>query len=175
MALALAQQGVPLLGFYGPLQNPHLAALMKHVRARLGYRMLQRGRSMRPLITHVRNGGSLGTLLAIPAKDGIHVPFFGEQMRSASTPARMALKYSCDIVPVRTQRVGTARFRVTVYPALELPPLEETIDEATRTFAIMRQLNGLAEQWIRRQPGQWMCASRRWDKSVYRANGFKIG
>ncbi len=40
MAVALAREGVPLLGFYGPIQNPHFAMLIKRVRASLGYTML---------------------------------------------------------------------------------------------------------------------------------------
>jgi KDO2-lipid IV(A) lauroyltransferase len=174
MALALAREGIPLMALYGPLQNPHFSALMTRIRARQGYCMLARGQSMRPLIPHVNDGGSLGMLLAIPAKDGIEVPFFGEAMHSASTPARMALRYGCDIVPVRTHRVGTARFRVTVYPALVLPARDADVPDDVHTLAIMRQLHALTEQWIRAQPDQWMCASRRWDKAVYRGYGFNV-
>ncbi len=169
MALALAREGVPLMGLYGPLQNPHFAALMRRIRSRFRYRMLARGQSMRELIQQVRDGGSLGTLLAIPAKDGIEVPFFGHPMRCAPTAARMALRYGCDIVPVRTHRVGAARFRITVFAPLTLPDTDADSDEATRILAIMRRLNELMEQWICEQPDQWMCASRRWEKSVYRS------
>jgi len=166
MALALAREGVPLLALHAPLQNPHLGKLMDRAREQLGCRMLARGESMRALIHQVREGGSLGLLLDLSMQDGEPVPFFGHPMRTSLTPARMALRYGCDIVPMRTQRLGDARFRVTAYPPLELPA---TGDDAADAIEITRRLNALMEEWIRQQPDEWMCANRRWEKSMHRA------
>jgi KDO2-lipid IV(A) lauroyltransferase len=166
MALALAREGVPLLALQAPLQNPHLAKLMDRARAQLGCRMLARGESMRALIRQVREGGSLGLLLDLSSKDGEPVPFFGHPMRTSMTPARMALRYGCDIVPMRTERLGEARFRVTAYPPLAHAP---TGEEAADAVAITRKLNAMMEQWIGEQPDEWMCANRRWEKSLYRS------
>jgi KDO2-lipid IV(A) lauroyltransferase len=167
MALALARSGVPLLALHAPLQNPHLAKLMDRARAQLGCKMLGRGESMRALIHQIREGGSIGLLLDLSMKDGVPVPFFGQPMRTTLTPARMAQRYGCDIVPMRTERLGEARFRVTAYPPIRLD--SRGTDEADRAIAITRQLNMLMETWIREQPGEWLCASRRWEKDLYRA------
>ena len=141
MALALAREGVPLLALHAPLQNPHLGKLLDRAREQLGCRMLARGESMRALIHQVREGGSLGLLLDLSMKDGEPVPFFGHPMRTSLTPARMALRYGCDIVPMRTQRLGDARFRVTAYPPLSLacPPATTRAD----AIEITRRLNAL--------------------------------
>ncbi len=166
MALALAREGVPLLALHAPLQNPHLAKLMDRAREQLGCRMLARGESMRALIHQIREGGSLGLLLDLSMKDGEPVPFFGHPMRTSLTPARMAQRYGCDIVPMRTQRLGDARFSVTAYPPISLP---SSGDERADAIEITRGLNALMEQWIREQPDEWMCANRRWEKSMHRA------
>lgn len=170
MALALAREGVPLLALYAPLQNPRIGELMARARTRLGCQMLARGESMRRLLKQVHDGGSIGLLLDLSIKDGgIPVPFFGRDMLTSATPARMAERYGCDIVPVRTQRLGPARFRFTAYPALDID--SSSGDEEARAFAITRRLNALMEQWIREQPDEWMCANRRWDKSLHREYG----
>ena len=166
MALALAREGVPLLALQAPLQNPHLGKLMDRAREQLGCRMLARGESMRALIRQVRDGGSLGLLLDLSMKDGEMVEFFGHPMRTSLTPARMALRYGCDIVPMRTERLGEARFRVTAYPPVKFD--SDGSDEAVAAIAITRRLNALMETWIREQPQEWMCANRRWEKSLYR-------
>ena len=185
MALALAREGVPLLALHAPLTNPHLDKLMSHARTQLGCTMLARGESMRGLITQLRGGGSIGLLLDLWSDDGEPVEFFGHPMATSLTPARLALRYGCDIVPMRTQRIGPARFRVTAYPpvALDGPGADEHVDaraadhaadeqagsEHARVLAITRRLNAHMEEWIRAEPHEWMCANRRWDKSLYRA------
>lgn len=166
MALAVARVGVPLLALHAPLQNPHLGKLMDRARTQLGCTMLGRGESMRALIKQVRSGGSIGILLDLSMKDGVPVPFFGHPMRTTLTPARMAQRYGCDIVPARTERLGEARFRVTVYPPITLPQIE---DEEAQAIAVARQLNALMEEWISGRPEEWMCANRRWEKSLHRA------
>jgi len=167
MALALAREGVPLLALHAPLTNPHLDKLMSRARTQLGCTMLARGESMRGLITQLRDGGSIGLLLDLSMEDGEPVEFFGHPMATSLTPARLALRYGCDIVPMRTQRIAPARFRVTAYPPVALDG--DAADEHARVLAITRRLNAQMEAWIREDPREWMCANRRWEKSLYRA------
>jgi KDO2-lipid IV(A) lauroyltransferase len=180
MALGLGREGVPLLALHAPLQNPHLDALMERARTQVDCGMLARGRSMRDragmsfsqvvsLMHQLRSGGSLGLLLDLSVKDGVPLPFFGQPMRVSLTPARLAERYGCDIVPVRTQRLGAAQFRLTAHPPLALDC--DGADEEARAIAITQKLIALIEQWIREQPDEWMCANRRWDKAVYRSLG----
>jgi KDO2-lipid IV(A) lauroyltransferase len=166
-ALALSREGVPLLALHAPLQNPQLGRLLNRARTQLGCKMLARGESMRALVRHLNDGGSLGLLLDLSIDDGVPVPFFGQPMRTSLTPARLALRYGCDIVPIRTQRVGDARFRVIIGPAIALDRTNGA-DEA-RAIEVTRALNALMEQWIREQPDEWLCANRRWEKALYRA------
>jgi KDO2-lipid IV(A) lauroyltransferase len=99
------------------------------------------------LLHHLRSGGSVGLLLDLWVKDARSVAFFGQPMRAPLTPARMAERYGGDIVPVHTQRVGAARFRVTAYAPLVFDAA--AADEETRAICITQQLIELMEQWIR--------------------------
>ena len=153
---------------------------MDRARRQVDCGMLARGQSMRDragmsvsqvisLMHQLRNGGSLGVLLDLSVKDGVPLNFFGQPMRASLTPARLAERYGCDIVPVRTQRLGAARFRLTVYPPLALDA--DGADEEARATVSTQRLIALIEQWIREQPDEWMCANRRWDKALHRSLG----
>ena len=94
MALALARDGVPLLVFYARLQNEALGRLMDRARRQLGCELAAREASMKPILRHLGDGGSLGVLVDLKVDEGIDVPFFGHSMRCSAVPARMAQRLS---------------------------------------------------------------------------------
>ncbi|NJN52104.1 MAG: hypothetical protein HC809_10375 [Gammaproteobacteria bacterium] len=121
MGIGLARAGVPVMALYAPLQNEILGRLMDEARAQLGCKMLPRDASLRPLLKHLADGGSLGLLVDLKVDDGIEVPFFGHPMRTSPTPARLAARFDCDLIPIVTQRLGDARYRFTVNAPLPRP------------------------------------------------------
>lgn len=163
LALALAQAGVPMVALYAPLQNPHLDRLLSSARDQLGCGTHARGDSIRPLLRHLRQGGSIGTLIDLRVEDGVEVPFFGHPTRLPSTPARLALGSGCDLIPIHARRLGRARYRVTVEPPL---PIADPGDGEDAVAAITRRMIEQVEAWIRQDPAQWLVANRRWDKNV---------
>jgi KDO2-lipid IV(A) lauroyltransferase len=63
------------------------------------------------------------------------------------------------LVPVRTERLRGANFRVTVYPPLEIAPSgQREADE----YEIMLRINRIVEDWVRARPEQWLWLHRRW-------------
>jgi KDO2-lipid IV(A) lauroyltransferase len=163
LALALARAGVPMVALYAPLQNPHLDRLISSARDQLGCGTHARGDSIRPLLRHLREGGSIGTLIALRVADGVDVPFFGHTTRLPSTPARLALGTGCALIPIHARRLGRARYRVTVEPRLEIADL---VDREDAVAAITRRMIEQVEAWVREDPAQWLIANRRWDKTV---------
>ena len=114
--------------------------------------MLGRGESMRALIKQVRNGGSIGMLLDLSMNDGVPVPFFGHPMRTTLTPARMAQRYGCDIVPCAPNASARRAFASSSYPPITLPE-KQGDDEDAQAIAVASQLNALMEEWISTRPG----------------------
>lgn len=164
MALVLARAGVPLLALFAPLQNAILGRLMDRARLQLGCQLLPRDASMRPVLRHLAAGGSLGLLVDLKVDDGVDVPFFGVPMRTSDTPARMAARFDCDLIPVETERLGDARYRVTVHPPLPRPPPgDDESQRAWRTRAMIEAIEG----FIREHPDEWLATNRRWAKSAY--------
>ncbi|MDZ7827456.1 MAG: hypothetical protein U5R48_17295 [Gammaproteobacteria bacterium] len=163
LALTLARAGVPMIALYAPLQNPHLDRLLSSARDQLGCGTHARGDSIRPLLRHLRKGGSIGTLIDLRVADGVEVPFFGHPTRLPSTPARLALGSGCDLIPIHARRLGRARYRVTVEPPLGIADLGDGEDAVA---AITRRMIEQVETWVRADPAQWLIANRRWDKTV---------
>ena len=78
---------------------------------------------------------------------------------TAPAIAQFGLRLGCVIVPVRTERLKGARFRITVSPPLDLP---DTGDRAADERAVMVRINGIVEDWVRARPDQWLWLHRRW-------------
>jgi KDO2-lipid IV(A) lauroyltransferase len=165
-AAALRRLGVQGSVLYTPLQNPWLDHMLYKARAQMGMSLLPRDGGIRTLVRELGSGKSIGLLVDQRVDSGVPVPFFGLDMHTSTTPARLALRYRCDLIPVRVQRLGDARFRVTLEKPIR--PSEGITDEHQQILDMTRQLNKLFETWIREQPQDWLCSKRRWPKDARR-------
>ena len=111
------------------------------------------------LFSLLRHGGHAAMLVDQKMNDGIPIPFFGRDAMTAPAIAQFAVRLGCVLVPVRTERLNGARFRITVYPPLDLPA---TGDRAADERAIMVRINAMIEDWVRARPDQWLWLHRRW-------------
>jgi Kdo2-lipid IVA lauroyltransferase/acyltransferase len=93
--------------------------------------------------------------------DGIAIPFFGIEAMTVDAPALFGLRLGLPLYPVRTERLGGARFRVTIYPPVDLP---QSGDRDADVRAVMTHLNAILESWIRERPEQWLWIHRRWPR-----------
>ncbi len=115
------------------------------------------------IMSVLKSGGNLGILVDQKMNDGIAVPFFGRDAMTAPALATFALKYKCNVVPGRIERLGrSARFRITIHPPMELP---NSGDRQADTLALMTRVNAMLEDWIRERPEQWLWLHKRWPDS----------
>ena len=91
--------------------------------------------------------------------DGIAVPFFGRPAMTTSALASLALRFECDVLPARVERLGGAHFRLTVFPPLSLA---RSGDHHADVDTLMARVNETLEVWIRDRPEQWFWLHRRW-------------
>jgi KDO2-lipid IV(A) lauroyltransferase len=78
--------------------------------------------------------------------DGIPVPFFGRPAMTAPALALLALRFDCDVLPARVERLQCARFRLTVFPPLSLPRSGELHSDVA---GLMARVNTTLQEWIR--------------------------
>jgi len=161
-AAAAARQGISITVIYAPSRNPFIDQMLRRRREALGCRLVSLDEGARPLIRELSEGRSVGLIVDARDDDGVPIPFFGLDKLTTLAPARLALRFGCDLIPGRVERLGHARFRLTVYePIRPDPGLASDKDQAIQ---MMRDLNRLFEQWIREQPQQWVCIKRAWPK-----------
>ena len=165
LLLAFTLERIPALSFYAPLQNPYLARLLADIRAATGCVMHNRDESLKSVIRHVRAGGSVGTMIDVRVDGGIEVPFFGRAMQVSSTPARLALRYGCDLIPYQCERTQDGKLRVTIHQPLSTEGLADDENDALRELSA-RHLQ-VVEGWVRQAPESWLMTTRRWARSHY--------
>jgi KDO2-lipid IV(A) lauroyltransferase len=165
--VAAIRLGIPVSVLYTPLQNPWLDRMLYKARTRVGMNLLPREGGLRTLVRELGSGRSIGMVVDQRVDSGEPVPFFGLDMNTSTAPARLALRYHCDLIPVRVRRLDNARFRVSFEPPVA--PAEGITDEHAKILDMTRQVNALFESWIREQPQEWLCSKRRWSKDATRA------
>ena len=159
---AASRLGAPVTAVYTPHANPRVDRMITRLRRPIASRLVPRDGAVRALVRELECGRSVG-LVVDTRKDGsAMVPFFGRETATSTLPARLALRFGCELLPIRVERIEGARFRVTVYGAVTA---EDAQGEKQKALAMTRKLNAHFEDWIRERPEQWQCIKRRWPKS----------
>lgn len=156
-AAALVRYGIDVTLTYRAMNNPLTEKLLYRART-LGGRIRACRKSRegaQQMLKTMNGGGVLGILIDQKNNEGLPAPFFGRPAMTSPAFVQFGRKFGGPVLPVRAERLGGARFRITVYPPLTLSgSTEEAIGEA----------HALLEDWIRQDPGQWLWLHRRWPK-----------
>ncbi len=150
----LTARGFRVGGLYRPLSNP--AANKRYVATieSIATPLFPRGNEgLGAMIRFVKSGGMLGFLGDQHMAHGEMLDFLGKPAASATSAAKMALKYNALLVPLyATRNPDGLTFTVEV---------EEPVphsDAVTMTQAI----NDSVSAKVRAHPGQWFWVHRRW-------------
>ena len=157
--LAGVQYGISVAQIYRAANNPLMDRMIARFRSDRGEFIPKGAVGARRAITALRRGTHLALLADQKMNDGIPVPFFGRSAMTAPALAVLALRFDCDVLPLRVERLDGARFRVTVFPPL---PLARSGEPHADAAALMVRVNATLEAWIRDRPEQWLWVHRRW-------------
>jgi KDO2-lipid IV(A) lauroyltransferase len=157
--LAAVQYGIAVAQIYRAANNPLVDRLIRRFRGNGGELIPKGPVAARRAIAVLRRGAHLTLLADQKMNDGISVPFFGRAAMTAPALAALALRFDCDLLPARVERLGGARFRLTVFPPLLLP---RSGDHHADIAALMGEVNKTLEGWIRDRPEQWLWLHKRW-------------
>jgi Kdo2-lipid IVA lauroyltransferase/acyltransferase len=157
--LAAVQYGAEVAQIYRAANNPLIDRMITRFRS-IGGELIPKGTvAARRAIAVLRRGAHVTMLADQKMNDGIPVPFFGRPAMTASALAALALRFDCDVLPARVERLGGARFRLTVFPPLPLP---RSGDHHADVATLMTRVNQTLEGWIRDRPQEWFWVHRRW-------------
>jgi Kdo2-lipid IVA lauroyltransferase/acyltransferase len=157
--LAAVQFGISVAQIYRAANNPLVDRMIRRFRGNGGELIPKGSVAARRAIAVLRRGAHLTLLADQKMNDGIPVPFFGRASMTAPALAALALRFDCDVLPARVERLGGARFRLTVFPPLPLP---RSGDPHADIAALMTEVNKTLEGWIRDRPEQWFWLHKRW-------------
>lgn len=157
--------GLPLTAIQSPPANPLTRWLLERRRRVLGCEFLASRDGIRPLVHDLRAGRSIGLLVDLRVQNGDAVPFCAQDTTTTLVPARLALKFGCPLVPVRVERLGPARLRVTLQDPV---PADHALAPEAQARQMMAQINALFESWIVERPHEWQCFQNRWPRSTRR-------
>jgi len=158
----IIRAGIPATAVYSPQQNPFVEWMMQRMRRAIRGRYVRKDAGIRQLYRVLAANGALVILPDQRVERGKAVPFFGIDASTTDSPARLALKYHCDLVPVRIERLEDAHFRATFYPPLQVA--DDGLTTQEKALQLTHSLNALFESWIRERPQEWLCVKRRWPK-----------
>jgi KDO2-lipid IV(A) lauroyltransferase len=159
--------GLDLAVVYAPISDGIADHRLRAYRELMGSHLLPRDGSAKTLLRHLHSGRPIGIVADYRIDDGVALPFFGSTKLTTLSPARLALKTGADLVAVRVERLGPARFRVSAEGPLRPPP--GLADDNERAVAMMTEFNGLLERWIRERPAEWVCGKRTFEKSLIKS------
>lgn len=160
-----APLGKPMTIVVSPLSNPFIHHLVSDARPDAWVEQSEKDNATRSLIRCLQEKRSVGLLADQRFEGGQPVPFFGHDAMTAIGPAKIAIKFGCDLVPSRIERIGPVKFRITTFKAIR--PDDGIADDQGKAIDMMRRVNEHFEDWIKEKPGEWMCMKRRWPKAVY--------
>lgn len=159
---AMAKMGIPNASLYSPPTNPLLDRMLLESRRALNCELLPRENSARRLMQAMKQGHTAGMVMDRRVDDGKPIRFFGHDKLSTIMPAKLALKFKCDLVPVQVERLQDAHYRVIFHPPVR--PRDTTVDETAQAIDMIQQVHHQFEDWIRQQPEDWFCSKRLWPK-----------
>lgn len=152
--------GMPLKVIYRPAQNALVNRLFVWTRRHFTGGSLPKGKDAAVgALKHLREGKVLGALIDQKLNEGVAVPFFGRDAMTSPVVARLAIRFRCPVIAVRAERIKGARYRVTIYPPMDLP---DTGDRNRDIEALLLDMNRMLEGWIRERPEQWFWVHKRW-------------
>ena len=166
MTAAAIRRGLDMTIIVREPNNPFVRPMIERLRAVAGGMRAPKGiLGAKAAFGALRQDRVLGLLYDQKMNDGISVPFFGIDAMTPAAPAQLALRLDCPLVPVRIERIGPGRFRLSSFEALALP---DSGERQADTVAVMASLNEILEGWIRDKPEQWLWLHRRWPDAAYR-------
>lgn len=159
---AMAKMGMPNASLYSPPSNPKLDRMLLESRRALNCELVPRENAARRLMRALQSGRTAAMVMDRRVPDGSPIRFFGREKESTLLPAKLALKFGCDMVPVQVERLVDARYRVTFHPPITAS--DPDADENRRAEDMIQQVHGHFEQWVYQHPEDWFCSKRLWAK-----------
>ncbi len=160
LAIPLKRQGLHVHAVGRPLKNPYLYRYVLAMREAANLTNIEKSGAVRSSIKVLKQHGILAVLIdQHESRGSVWVDFFGRKAATSTLPAMLALKYEYPVLPAFFYRDENGYSKIKYGP---LFPLIRTGDLQADLLANTQQYVAKIEEEIRRRPGDWLWAHRRW-------------
>jgi KDO2-lipid IV(A) lauroyltransferase len=165
----LVLQAVIPLGIRGfavtePVQPPALARMLNEIRSSHGVRFMPVGvPGVKALIRTIRDGGAVA-LMGDRDIEGprMRLPLFGQETWMPTGPVEVGLRTGAPVFPSFSMRRGKYKLECWLEEPLEI---ERTGDMQADVRAMALKWIARYEEYLRRDPAQWMVLERLWEEA----------
>ncbi len=163
-AVRLIYEDIPLIPLSRPPRSPRLAKSVKKIRDSMGFPVIPVDQGVRGIMRALRSNQMVPIMSDRFAwGKGLTVPFFGHPTHVWHTPAIMAQRAECPILPCHAIRQPDGTYVVEIDPPVEQHASgDRDFDLWVNTARCMAVLEGK----IRRDPGQYMWQYELWRKEA---------
>ncbi len=168
MAAVILAAEVPCQVTYRAVNNPHVDAQIRGLRARYGVKLFaaKGGEGARELLAGMARGESVALMNDQKFSEGPEVTFFDQPANAAPGPSRLALRFGTVIQPMSVVRLPGVRFRVTAHEPIVL---ETTGDRSADIARGVQTITTFVEDRVRERPVDWFWVHKRWPDRVYQS------
>ena len=151
----------PVMRVYRKLNAPLAEWILRKKRSPLPGEVVPKGNhgAMR-MLSVLRSKGIVLLLSDQRLNTGIKINFMGQPANTLTSPAIMALKLTCPIIPLQIIRKKGCLFDIIIHPQLDLNKFKGNKEKRVKN--IMIEINNLLTSWVDQNPGQWFWHHRRW-------------
>ena len=154
----LISKGYQLGALYRPMNNPYFNKTYVKNISEIGKPLFPRGKKgMAEMMEFLRDGNLIALLIDQHMSTGEPLKFFGKTAFTATSAAKMALKYNAIFMPFFVVRKGNAS-------SFDLH-LEEPI-EHTDPVKMTQEFNDRLEARVKANTEQWLWTHKRWKNLV---------
>lgn len=143
-----------------PLKNPFVYRYVRRLREAANLKNIEKSGAVKDAITALKRQEIVAVLIdQHESRGAVWVDFFGRKASTSTLPAALAIKYNAPVFPAFFYRNEQGRSRVQYGPEF---PVIRTGDLQADLLANTQQYISKIEEEIRKRPGDWLWAHRRW-------------
>lgn len=160
LAIPIQKNGLHVHAVGRPLKNPYSYRYVREMREAANLTNIEKSGAVRSSIEVLKQRGILAVLIdQHESRGSVWVDFFGRKAATSTLPAMLALKYDYPVLPAFFYREESGYSKIKYGPIF---PLIRTGDLQADLLANTQQYVAKIEEEVRKRPGDWLWAHRRW-------------
>ncbi len=161
-ALAVARRVVNLKIVARPIDNPYLNWLVEKTRRKYGNSVIYKKGALKKILWALKNDEVVAILMdqSVLETEGVAAEFLGKRDYTMKTPAVIAMKTGVPVLPAFIKRTNGGHV-IEVGEQIELDTSEDAEGATFHNTVIFSQK---IEEYVRRNPTEWLWIHRRWKR-----------